>query len=176
MGVRRLVSQIDNVIGVVEAWALAALMAAITIVVFLQVVFRFVFNDPLVWTDESSRHLLIWISLIGAAAAFRLGGHYGMSILIDRLPLHQRRLAVTFGTFIIAGFAAIVFVYGVFDTLNASRQRSITLPIRMHWAYLAIPVGSGLILWHLLARIVCQGLWAEHTRAHAPPDAQKPSI
>jgi TRAP-type C4-dicarboxylate transport system permease small subunit len=173
--IRAAVGWIDEIIGVAESWALAALMAAVTIVVFMQVMFRFVFNDPLIWTDESSRYLLIWISLVGAAAAVRLGGHYGMMILIERLSPYQHRLAVMFGTLVIAGFAAIVLVYGVFDTLNAARQRSITLPISMHWAYLAIPVGAGLTLWHLFARLICQGPWAEHTRSHTQPHEHEPS-
>jgi TRAP-type C4-dicarboxylate transport system permease small subunit len=34
------------------------------------------------------------------------------------------------------------------------------LQVRMHWAYLAVPVGAGLALWHLLAHWVSAGIAA----------------
>jgi TRAP-type C4-dicarboxylate transport system permease small subunit len=175
MNLRASVLQLDDAVGTAEAWILSVLMAAITIVVFIQVVFRFVLNDPLTWTDETSRYLLIWISLIGAAAAVRLGAHYGMTIVIDHFAPAPRRLGVAFGSLVIAGFVVIIFTYGVIDTMNASRQQSITLPMRMHWAYLAIPVGSGLMLWHLFARLVGHGPWANPIKSHAQTLHKEPS-
>jgi TRAP-type C4-dicarboxylate transport system permease small subunit len=50
-----------------------------------------------------------------------------------------------------AGFLVILLRAGIAETRQAAMQDSSTLPMTMDLAYLAIPVGAGLMLFHLLA-------------------------
>jgi len=43
---------------------------------------------------------------------------------------------------------------GIDETKLASMQFAMTFPMRMQWAYLALPVGAGLMLFHLVVRLI----------------------
>lgn len=154
------VSRIDTAIGRAEGWALGVLVAAMTVTTFLQVLFRYVFNSPLVWSEELARYLFVWISLVGAGAAVRTGGHYGLDLLFLKLPPGIRPKVAAGVSVIVAVFATTLLVVGVQETTTASMQMASSLPVRMHWAYAAIPVGASLMLWHLAARWMMTGFGA----------------
>lgn len=138
---------------------LAAMVAAITAVTFAQVFTRYVTENPLIWTEEVARYLFVWITLIGAAAAVRVHAHFGLDILRRYAPPLRTALgAVTM--LIVAGFLVLLLYTGIAETRQAALQMSPALQVRMHWAYLALPVGAALALWHVLAHWVRAGIAA----------------
>ena len=138
---------------------LAAMVAAITAVTFAQVFTRYVTENPLIWTEEVARYLFVWITLIGAAAGVRVHAHFGLDILRRYVaPLRTALGAVTM--LIVAGFLVLLLYTGIAETRQAALQLSPALQVRMHWAYLALPVGAGLALWHVLAHWVRDGIGA----------------
>jgi TRAP-type C4-dicarboxylate transport system permease small subunit len=145
---------LDVALGRLESAVLGLLVGLLTAVTFAQVVFRYVLNDPLFWSDEAARYLFVWLALIGAAACVRTGAHYAMDAMVKRLPRVLRRVCGLAVLLAVAAFAATMLTYGALDTMNAARQESASLPFRMHWAYAAVPVSAALMLWHLLVRIV----------------------
>ena len=60
------------------------------LLIFLEVVVevasRFIFHNPLPWGAEVSQTLLVWMTFVGAAAAFLRGEHIGIEMLAERLP------------------------------------------------------------------------------------------
>ena len=68
------------------AWMALGLMV---VVILLQVVFRYVFNNALAWPDEAARFLMLWMTGLIAPSAFRWGGF----VAIDMLPLALPRVA-----------------------------------------------------------------------------------
>jgi C4-dicarboxylate transporter DctM subunit len=77
-------------------WAIAAVMAVLSAVVGLQVVGRHLLQQPLPWTEEVARLLLVWLMCIGGVAALRRGHHPRVTALV-RLLSPERRLAVDRG-------------------------------------------------------------------------------
>jgi TRAP-type C4-dicarboxylate transport system permease small subunit len=145
---------LDAAVGRLEALALGLLMALLTVVTFGQVVFRYGLNQPLFWSDEAARYVFVWTALIGAAACVRARVHYAMDALVQRLPPTWRRLCAGLAWAAIAGFVAVLLIYGWRDTVNAARQEALSLPMRMGWAYAAMPVGAALMLLHLLVAAI----------------------
>ncbi len=156
---RRFVLGLDWLLGQVEAVLLAAMVAAITAVTFAQVFTRYVTENPLTWTEEVARYLFVWITLIGAAAGVRLHAHFGLDILRRYVP-PLRGFLGALTMLIVAGFLGLLLYTGIAETRQAALQYSPALQVRMHWAYLAIPVGAGLALWHVLAHWVRSGFAA----------------
>jgi TRAP-type C4-dicarboxylate transport system permease small subunit len=149
----------DRLLGRLEAVCLAAMVAAITAVTFSQVVSRYVVGDPIIWSEEVARYLFVWITLVGAAAGVRTHGHFGLDLLRRHFP----RLRTVLGALtmlVVAAFLALLLYTGIVETRQAALQISPALQVRMHWAYLALPVGAALALWHLLAHWVRAGLGA----------------
>lgn len=135
------------------------MVAAITAVTFAQVFTRYVTQDPLLWSEEVARYLFVWITLVGAAAGVRLHAHFGLDILRRYAPPLRTALGIV-TMLVVAGFLGLLLYTGIAETRQAALQMSPALQVRMHWAYLAVPVGAGLALWHVLAHWARSGIGA----------------
>lgn len=151
--IRRLVADLDRWVAWVETGALVILVVLLTAVTFAQVITRYVLNNPLIWSEEAARYLFIWVSMIGAALAIREGRHFGFEILTRRIP-GLRPILGPFVTIVMTAFVLVLFKSGIDETRLASLQYAMTLPVRMTWAYLALPVGAGLMLFHIAVHVI----------------------
>lgn len=126
-----------------------ALMAILVAIVVASVLFRYVLLSPLTWSEEVGRYLMIWLGFLAASLAVRQGLHVGVDFVVKSvrpgLAVWLRRLA--HGA--TAVFLLIVMGYGFVLVVNLWEQWSPVLIIRMTWPYLAIPVGSLLMLIQL---------------------------
>jgi len=157
--VRSFIVRLDRWVGRLEAVLLAAMVTAITAVTFAQVFTRYVTEDPLIWTEEVARYLFVWITLIGGAAAVRTNGHFGLDILRRMFPALRVPLgAVTM--LVVFFFFVLLFYTGILETKQAATQMSPALQVTMYWAFLAIPIGAALALWHVIAHWVRSGIGA----------------
>ena len=144
---------LDRLVARIEAGVIIVLVSCLTAVTFAQVVTRYGLSDPLIWSEELARYLFVWVSMIGAALAIREGGHFGLDLLIRRMPAFRPILAPVVTTVMIV-FLVIFLKTGIDETRLASMQFAMTFPMRMQWAYLALPVGAGLMLFHLLVHLI----------------------
>lgn len=69
-----------------EEGLLVILLIALIAVAGLQVLLRYAFSRPLVWPEEFSGVLLLWLAFIGAAYAHRRGTHVAVTMVLDLLP------------------------------------------------------------------------------------------
>nr|WP_326538502.1 TRAP transporter small permease [Pseudorhodoferax sp.] len=65
---------------------MALALASMVVLVFGNVVLRYVFNAGITVSEELSRWLFIWLIFLGAIVAMREHGHLGVDMLVSRLP------------------------------------------------------------------------------------------
>ena len=70
----------------------AAIMAALVVVVLFQVIARYVLRIPLSWSEEVARYLLVWGTLLGAAAATARSQHIVIDTFSSALKGRRRRI------------------------------------------------------------------------------------
>src|SRR5260221_6962932 len=70
--------------------AAAVLLVADLIVVVASVLSRYLFRDPVVWSDDVARALLLAVSFLGSAAALARGENAGVTFFVDRLAPRRR--------------------------------------------------------------------------------------
>jgi TRAP-type C4-dicarboxylate transport system permease small subunit len=150
---RAIASRLDHWVARIETIAVIILITLLTAVTFAQVITRYVLDSPLIWSEEAARYLFVWVSMIGAALAIREGGHFGLDVLIRPMPKLKSILAPSV-TVVVVAFLLILFKTGIDETRLASMQFAMTFPMRMQWAYLAIPVGAGLMLFHIAVHVI----------------------
>jgi TRAP-type C4-dicarboxylate transport system permease small subunit len=126
--------------------AIALVIALISMAA--QIISRYVIGSSLVWSEELARYALIWSAMVGSAVAYREGNHIGITLLVDLCPEVIRKLVFRLVHAMVLLFAGIVAWHGWFLALrNFERhQLSAALQIDIAWAYMAIPVGAGLIM------------------------------
>jgi TRAP-type transport system small permease protein len=69
-----------------------AMLLAMVVMVFGNVVARYVFNTGILISEEMSRYCFIWLTYIGAMVAMREGGHLGMDSLVKVLPVIGKKM------------------------------------------------------------------------------------
>jgi TRAP-type C4-dicarboxylate transport system permease small subunit len=73
-------------------WMLVAMLAMMAILVFGNVVLRYVFNSGIVFSEEVSRFLFMWINLIGALVVLKDHGHLGVTSLVEKFGERGQRV------------------------------------------------------------------------------------
>ena len=66
-------------------FVLVALLAAMVVMVFGNVVLRYAFNSGITVSEELSRWAFVWMGFLGAIIAVKEGGHLGTDMLVGRL-------------------------------------------------------------------------------------------
>ena len=126
------------------------MMVAMTTLVFINVVARYAFNYSIIWAEEISQYLMIWIAYLGAGLALREGRHVALEILHDRLPpVMSRRLRMILGGLLL-GFLGTVTVLGFQFSMFVWSQETPVLNISLGIPTLAIPIGCLLFAAHLI--------------------------
>ena len=80
----------------IERLLLALAMALLCVITMANVVVRYFTNFSFAFTEEISVSLLVFMTLIGAAAAFRSGSHISVTLLVNRLPFPARHAVHAF--------------------------------------------------------------------------------
>jgi len=146
----RTLIKMDDTLAKGEAAVLIGLVVIMTVVVFLQVVYRYVLTQPLHWSEELARYLFVWISILGAALGLQKRGHFGMDFFYRMLPDKGRRLLL-FMIYLLMGVVILVLlIQGIALVQKTTAQQSPAMEISMGWAYACLPVGGALMVIHLL--------------------------
>ncbi|WP_456408138.1 TRAP transporter small permease [Thiolapillus sp.] len=127
-------------------------LGAATLLLFANVVARYLFHSGFTWVLELVQYLFAWVVLIGSAYGFKAGTHLGIDIVVEKFsPQNQKRIALlALGLCLL--FVVLVFWYSIQYTLRIYEWGDLTLDLQIpQWIpYLAIPVGLGLMILHLL--------------------------
>lgn len=135
-------------------WFLAVLMAGMVVIIAAQVWYRFILNDPLSWSEEAGRYLFVWISFVGAAAGVRYQVHLGIDLMDKILSPGAYRIVVVLVNLVIQAFLILIIYWG-FKILGIIQfQESPSMHISMRYPYMAVPVGSILMLINSLRVMV----------------------
>lgn len=73
----------------IEEIAVIAMFALMVVVIFAQVIMRYVFNNSLYWSEELGKFLFVWISWLGISLGEREGEHIKITMLTGRLPFKR---------------------------------------------------------------------------------------
>ncbi len=124
-------------------------IGAILIIGTMQVVWRYVFNSSLFWSEEAMRYLMIWIVMIGAGLSYSRGQFLGMRLAVERLPQGPRRLIDLISAILILIFLAVLLSYGSKFAWMTRHQTATTLGFSLFWVHVAISVGAVLLALHV---------------------------
>ncbi len=148
--------KLDHVLAKAEAGAIITLVVVMTVVVFLQVVYRYALVRPLYWSEELARYLFVWLSLLGAALGLQKQGHFGLDFFYKMLPDRGRGWVSMVIQLLMGVLVAVILVQGIILVQKTHLQESPAMGIPMSWAYACLPVAAGLMMVHLLVLFVRQ--------------------
>jgi TRAP-type transport system small permease protein len=125
-------------------------LTALTFAVLLGVISR-ALNDPVAWTDEASRILMIWVAAFGWVLATRSHAHIRIRFFHDLLPPLAWGIVEIFINAAIVLFGLLLIVYGANLVQRNIDVEATSLPLSMAWLYLPLLVGGVATLAQALA-------------------------
>lgn len=126
------------------------LMASMAILVFANVVMRYVFNQSIFWVEEFTQIQMIWVAYLGAGLALREGRHVAVDMLQDALPAPLRHAVRWFIAVATALFLLTLVLLGVQIAEFTWNQETPAMGLPAGLPYLGIPLGAAAMLLHLL--------------------------
>ena len=136
-----------------EKFVACASVSVMAILVFVNVIARFIFNSPLAVADEMSCYLFVLMSFMGTAIAARRKAHLGLTIVTDKLSLSAARKVQVLMYLIAAVFCLLIVVFGIEMVMSqyALGQETATMQWP-EWIYgLFVPVGAAFALLAFLS-------------------------
>ncbi|MGY0400260.1 MAG: TRAP transporter small permease [Ostreibacterium sp.] len=141
-----------RILNQLEESLLSLLLVMMTILVFVEVVARFVFNHGIIWAQELTLIMNSWMVLLGSAYCIRKKAHIGVDFLTNKLNRTTARVVVLFALTACLIYSAI-FLYGSIIYILADYQISIELddlPIQTWIPASILIIGFGLIALRFL--------------------------
>jgi C4-dicarboxylate transporter DctQ subunit len=127
------------------------LIAGLTIA---QVILRYIFNYPLIWSEELSILVFIYLGFIGIGVAYAQGRHLYVDALLVTLPKSIRRVIEGIALGFSCVFLLVVIVQMIKVMLVTSKV-GITTPallLPMIVIYVSLPIGCLLFLIQVVRR------------------------
>ncbi len=139
-------------IDAIEEYFLIGTLIFNVVLVFVQVVMRYLFHNSLYWSEELARYVFLWFSWIGTSFAVKEKAHLKVTMLADRLGGMPKKILelvslliwIVFSIFLTwQGTKLVIFIATMGQTSSA-------LYIPMSIVYTSVPLGSLFMTLRLL--------------------------
>lgn len=145
-----MVNTFDRVFIELNKWLLIIFLAAMSGIVFANVVLRYTTNFSLAWAEEVARYLMVWMTFLGAGLVLRFGGHVAITNLHDFLGSRGQQALRILIALILLGFFAVMAWIGYDYMSRMGRQLTPATRVPFSYVYAAMPVGFVLLTLHFL--------------------------
>lgn len=137
------------------------LIGLMLVIVLIQVFFRYVLNDSLVWPEEVARFMMVWLTFLMAPIGYRLGSNVSLDMISKRFKGRMHTALK-----VLMEIATLTTLYLLFDRSlgmveRGMRIKATSVDIQMHFVYLCMPIGlflTGIVniemLMHSLVQFV----------------------
>ncbi len=140
--------RIDSIMNIVDK-IVEAMLFVVTITMLisgiLQIVYRYLLNASLSWSEELMRYLYVWLTMIGASLAVRRKQFVTIeavyNIINKKSPVAGKILTVV-AIIMQVSFFIVLAIYGQQLAAKNMAAESPAMGLSMGIAYLALPLGG----------------------------------
>ena len=130
----------------------AVLLLVVTVLITAQVLVRYAFGGSLVWSEELTRLLFVWMVMVAAVTAPRMQ----VDFLVDLLPRRLRALQRILIEFVVMGLT-VILIHGAWGMMDLRQFDSYSaLGISVSWVYLSLFLAGFAWLLRSLATLAVQ--------------------
>lgn len=132
------------------------ILAVMVVIVFLQVIMRYVFKASLPWSEEMARYLFLWLIWIGAGWATKLNAHIGIDVFVNKLKGNKRKVVSIISFVIWLAFATLLaylstkLTWMIFDR----GQVSAAMRMPMGYAYASVSCGVIIMIFRMIQNLI----------------------
>ncbi|WP_202619136.1 TRAP transporter small permease [Ornithinimicrobium cavernae] len=149
----RLLRALDG-LNTVVGWLMALCLGLMTVLISWQVFARFVLGNSLTFSEEVSRFLMIWLTMLGAAYAVRRGSLLAVD-LVPELLRGRARFVVNLAAHAVSlVFYVVLAFYGWNIAQAVAFQSAPATGVSMFWPMFALCAGGALCLVNTVGVVV----------------------
>jgi TRAP-type transport system small permease protein len=126
-----------------------ALFSFLCILVFGEVVARYLFNHPYFWSEELTIYTFTWVAFLGAALALKNNRHVVVTYFVSLLPRSAQYVATLLSDLIVLAFLALLLVQSVLFWELSHSLRSIALNIPLSFISASLVAMALLMMFYL---------------------------
>ena len=155
MNIIQIADKVLDGINILLEYLMGILMMVLVSVVFMEVVRRYIFNDPTHWASELCRFILIWMTFTGASIVTRLSTHLTMGFTIHRFvkPSLGRVIKVVIAALVTIVMMVTTYYSGKVTLLAGYRSAPMTgMPMYVPWS--ALPLNAGVMTIYMMAETI----------------------
>lgn len=118
-----------------------------TLLTFVQVVLRYVFNTGLIWALEATTYLFAWLILFGMSYGVRVGSHIGIDAVVKLMGPRGQRIAGLAATLLSIVYAVILLIGSInyIDTMHTMGVEAEDIPVERWILAIILPIGFALL-------------------------------
>lgn len=147
------ITSIETWLGRLVEFPAAMLVVAEVVILFIGVIARYGFRRPIIWTDELSSILFLWLAMLGAAIAFRRAEHMRMTAVVATAGPRTWAFLDLVGTCAALAFLLMIAWPSYEYAYEESYITTPALQIANSFRAAALPVGIGLMAIFALLRL-----------------------
>lgn len=139
-------SKFLNVLETIQKALLTVSVPAMVLIMFYQVIMRYVFHNSPAWSEELVRYLFIFNVMMAAAIAVRRNSHLQIDVVLNALKPRVRKVFTICATAVGTVFLVYLFILSLELVRSGMPNTSAGLGLPMSVPYISVPVGTALMV------------------------------
>ena len=149
----RVLKTISDVVNFLVEHVVAILMGLMTVVVFMQVVFRLT-SGSLPWSEELARYMMIFMVYMGASVGVKKKNHIAVEFVANQLPGKGRTIVDIIADLLMLIAFIIIIHFGLRVVHVTLMQKSPVLRLKMGYVYFSLVLGGILMCLQTVVNLV----------------------
>ena len=148
--------KITKIYDSLEAFVLVLALAFSTLLIFVQVIFRYVLNDSITWSEELARYIFIWMIWLGTSVSMKQKEHIRMDMLMNAVHGKGKLGLDLVSGIIMLAFCIFLVKYGwdLVASMMSRGNKSVALRLPMWIVYSSLPFSQLIVALRLIGSIV----------------------
>ncbi len=136
---------------------LGVLLVVMVVLLFLQVVTRYIFRGHLLWAGEMAVWIFVWITYLGSVVLYIKKKHIVVDILSTILPKRINRVMEGVSSLLVVAFLLLLFYHSIPVVISYSKQQATSLAISKLFLFSSLTVSCVLMLLYSLYKTFHKG-------------------
>jgi TRAP-type C4-dicarboxylate transport system permease small subunit len=133
---------------------LVCIVLAQVFVLIISIFWRFILNDPIMWTDEVIRYLLVWVSFLGLGAVTKEHKQIVVTAIDSHIPARLSKILDIMVDIVMIVFFCVLVYWGAIVAAGEMAVRGQTIAwLRFGYIYAAIPIGCAIAIGYLIRKL-----------------------
>ena len=145
-----LCGRLSRMLASISVWLGGFLLLLNVSDVIMGVMLRYFGGAAPIWTEELARFSMVWMVLIGAAAAFYNGDQMSIDFVVMKLPPRGKAFCRVLSVAVRFVVLAALVWFGARNVMGSWKMKTMALGVPKSIPLMAVPIGMGLLLATIL--------------------------